>query len=128
MTEKEQLLHYMNLYGNIVFPEKEGGQSETRQEIYSNPAAWMYSMDGIRWRSVPMDIGKINYAKAYFRRIPKGISIGVSNDVKTNPGLYFYSDDNGHSWHKLTVEGFPSGHVWIYHGDHSSTWFRKNTE
>lgn len=125
-SAEDILTEYHSLYGEIVFPDKRHeGQSQIRREIYANPAGWMYSMNGLKWREAPMDIGKIDYPKAYFRRIPEGVTVGVSDEVKQHPGLFEYSNDNGYSWHTLTIDGFPSGHVWIYHGDHSATWFRR---
>ena len=123
---KDDIYRYQKLYGDIVFPDNEGSeQSARRREIYACPVGWMYSFDGLKWRAAPMDIGKIDYPRAYFRRIPTGITVDVSEEVKQNPALFMYSSDNGHSWHDLMVDGFPSGHVWVYHGDHSSKWFRK---
>lgn len=53
----------------IVYPDKKGeGQSETRRSIYSNPNGWEYSYDGIQWEKCPMDIGKISYSRAMFRK------------------------------------------------------------
>ena len=48
----------------------------------------MYSYDGIHWERAPMDIGKIAYKKAFFRRIPKSVTVGVSTDVQKHPELY----------------------------------------
>lgn len=123
---KDDIYRYQKLYGDIVFPDDAGsGQSALRREIYACPVGWMYSFDGLKWRAAPMDIGKIDYPKAYFRRIPTGVTVGVSEEVKRNPALFVYSSDNGYSWHDLVVDGAPSGHVWVYHGDHSAKWFKK---
>lgn len=123
---RDELEKYEELYGDIIFPQKpEGLQSYGRAEVYANPAGWMYSYDGIHWERAPMDIGKIAYNKAFFRRIPKGVTVGVSTDVQKHPELYQYSSDNGYSWHNLRVDDNPSGHTWIYHGNHANIWFAK---
>jgi hypothetical protein len=123
---RDELEKYKELYGDIIFPQNpEGLQSYGRAEVYANPAGWMYSYDGIHWERAPMDIGKIAYKKAFFRRIPKSVTVGVSTDVQKHPELYQYSSDNGYSWHNLRVDDNPSGHTWIYHGDHANIWFAK---
>ena len=38
------------------------------REIWRNPAGWMYSFDGIQWEAAPMDIAKIDYTHALFRK------------------------------------------------------------
>lgn len=78
---------YKAIYGEIVFPDKPGeGQAKKRRDIYANPAGWMYSFDGLRWQTAPMDIGKIDYPRAMFRKIPAGIIVGVNDTVKKSPG------------------------------------------
>ena len=127
-----ELKKYQLLYGDIVFPKNDSrvisyGESnrEKLHEIALNPAGWMYSHDGIHWKAAPMDIGKIDYAEVFFRRIPEGVTIGVSTDVRNHPELYQYSTDNGYSWRNVCIDDYPSGHAWIYHGNHASIWFKK---
>lgn len=77
------LQKYQKVFGEIIFPDESGeGQSDARRKVYANPAGWMYSYDGLRWRTAPVDIGKIAYENAMFRRIPEGIIVGVNEDVK----------------------------------------------
>lgn len=118
--------NYRKVYGDIVFPDMPGeGQSEIRREIYQNPAGWMYSMDGLRWKKAPMDIGKIDYRNAMFRRIPVGVVVGVSKDVSANPQAYDFSTNNGYTWHPLCSSESKTYHHWIFHGNHEHVWFRK---
>lgn len=122
-TDLEQ---YQKHFGNIVFPDPPGeGQSEIRRDIYRNPVGWMYSMDGIRWKKAPVDIGKIDYVNAMFRETPKGVIVGVEKAVRENPENFDFSTDNGHTWRKLYKADFPTGHHWIFHGDHSWVWFKE---
>lgn len=118
--------NYTAVFGDIVFPDKSGnGQSAARREIYANPAGWMFSFDGVKWETAPMDIGKIDYAKAMFRRIPEGIYVGVAEDVKKNPREFLFSSNNGYTWHPLCRDDSNTWHMWIYHGNHKSTWFKR---
>ncbi len=117
---------YTAVFGDVVFPDTKGeGQSQIRRDIYANPAGWMYSFDGIRWVKAPMDIGKIDYARAMFRRIPAGISVGKTEDVLKYPKLYSYSTDNGFSWKPLYNECDSASHIWVYHGQHDWIWFKR---
>lgn len=117
---------YRKCYGNIVFPDSpEEGQSEVRRDIYANPAGWMYSMDGLHWEEAPMDIGKIDYRNAMFRRIPTGVIVGASKAVRDNPQEYNFSTNNGYTWHPLCSDKSDTYHHWIYHGAHKSVWFQK---
>lgn len=121
MTKLER---YEQLYGDILFPA-EVGTAEWRERchIKENPAGkWMYSYDGVRWKTVPMDTGKIAFSTALLRKIPNGVIVGVNNDVKNHPEQFSYSNDNGHTWHILCGE---YSHTWIYHGQHDTTWFKK---
>lgn len=121
-----QLAQYKKVFGDIVFPDTAGeGQSEIRREIYRNPANWMYSMDGLRWKKAPMDIGKIDYRNAMFRRIPVGVVVGVSKDVSTSPQEYDFSTNNGYTWHPLCSNESKTYHHWIFHGNHEHVWFKK---
>ncbi len=82
MQNMTELARYNAIFGDIVFPDQPGeGQSKVRREIYANPAGWMYSMDGLTWEKAPMDIGKIDYPNALFRRIPEGMVVGVNADI-----------------------------------------------
>lgn len=117
--------NYTAVFGDIVFPDKSGnGQSTARREIYANPAGWMFSFDGVKWEAAPMDIGKIDYPRALFRRIPEGVSIGVTEDVKMNPQNYLFST-NGSTWNPLCKPDSSTWHTWIYHGRHNTTWFKR---
>lgn len=122
---KEQLEKYKAVFGDILFPAKPGTEEfAKRRDIQDNPAGkWMYSFDGIEWKTVPQDTGKIDFRNAMLRRIPEGVVVGVTNDVKAHPDQYEYSTDNGYTWHTLCHDYVPFGHVWIYHGN--ATWFRK---
>ena len=71
-----------------------------------------------------MDIGKIAYENAMFRRIPEGIIVGVNEDVKKAPKDFLFSMNNGLSWTPLQEEGCPSSSVWLFHGRHDWVWFR----
>ncbi len=123
--EANLLESYKAIYGEIVFPDKHGeGQTKERRDIYANPAGWMYSFDGLRWKAAPMDIGKIDYPKALFRKIPAGISVGVNESVKEMPENYYFSTDNGYSWTRLYNPKDPNAHNWIYHGHHEWIWFK----
>lgn len=103
------LQKYQKVFGEIIFPdEPENGQSEVRREIYANPAGWMYSHDGLRWRTAPMDIGKIAYENAMFRRIPEGIIVGINEDVKKAPQDFLFSSSVG-----------------VFHGRRDGVWFRR---
>ena len=123
---KEQLEKYKAVFGDILFPAKPGTEEfAKRRDIQKNPAGkWIYSFDGIKWKTVPQDTGKIDFRNAMLRRIPEGAVVGVTNDVKAHPDQYEYSTDNGYTWRDL-CDDVPSGHVWIYHGSHDTTWFRK---
>lgn len=119
------LQKYQKVFGEIIFPDEPGeGQSDARRKVYANPAGWMYSYDGLRWRTAPMDIGKIAYENAMFRRIPEGIIVGVNEDVKKAPKDFLFSTNNGLSWTPLQEEGRPSSSVWVFHGRHDWVWFR----
>lgn len=119
------LQKYQKVFGEIIFPDDPGkGQSDVRRKVYANPAGWMYSYDGLRWRTAPMDIGKIAYENAMFRRIPEGIIVGVNDDVKKAPKDFLFSTNNGLSWTPLQEEGRPSSSVWVFHGRHDWVWFR----
>lgn len=85
----------------------------------------MYSFDGLKWKTVPQDTGKIDFQHAMLRKIPEGVSVGVTADVKAFPNKYEYSTDNGYTWHDLCRDDMLSGHVWIFHGNHDTTWLRK---
>lgn len=123
---EEKLEQYARYFGDIVFPDILGeSPSEKRREIYANPAGWMYSLDGITWKRAPMDIGKIDYPNALFRRIPDGIIVGITADIKKNPDKYQYSNDNGFSWQPVYREDDTSSHHWIFHGRHDRIWFKK---
>lgn len=65
MTAEELLRKYQKVYGEIVFPDDD---INVLQEIWRNPAGWMYSFDGIQWEAAPMDIAKIDYTHALFRK------------------------------------------------------------
>ena len=65
MTAEELLRKYQKVYGEIVFPDDD---INVLREIWRNPAGWMYSFDGIQWEAAPMDIGKIDYTHALFRK------------------------------------------------------------
>lgn len=120
------LQKYQKVFGEIIFPDDPGkGQSDVRRKVYANPAGWMYSYDGLRWRTAPMDIGKIAYENAMFRRIPEGIIVGVNDDVKKAPKDFLFSTNNGISWTPLQEEGRPSSSVWVFHGRHDWVWFRR---
>lgn len=120
------LQKYQKVFGEIIFPDESGeGQSDARRKVYANPAGWMYSYDGLRWRTAPMDIGKIAYENAMFRRIPEGIIVGVNEDVKKAPKDFLFSTNNGLSWTPLQEEGRPSSSVWVFHGRHDWVWFRQ---
>lgn len=112
---------YKHYFGEIIFPE----DTVARHNAYSQPADWMYSFNGLSWRQLPMDTGKIELNKAMLRRKPTNCIIGVTNDVKQHPNQYEYSQNNGESWNDLCPCDNPSGHTWIYHGKHDTTWFRK---
>lgn len=119
------LENYKAIYGEIVFPDKPGeGQAKKRRDIYANPAGWMYSFDGLRWQTAPMDIGKIDYPRAMFRKIPAGIIVGVNDTVKKAPENYYFSTDNGYSWSRVYNPKKPTSHNWIYHGRHEWIWFK----
>lgn len=84
MVMSRKLKQYQAVYGDIIFPDcRSEGQTKTRRDIYANPAGWMYSYDGLHWQMAPMDIGKINYSQAMFRRIPNNVIVGVNEQVKT---------------------------------------------
>lgn len=120
------LQKYQKVFGEIIFPDESGeGQSDARRKVYANPAGWMCSYDGLRWRTAPMDIGKIAYENAMFRRIPEGIIVGVNEDVKKAPKDFLFSTNNGLSWTPLQEEGRPSSSVWVFHGRHDWVWFRR---
>lgn len=125
MNNDERLALYELLYGHILFPGAAPGSDEwhTRREVQANPAGqYMYSYDGLTWKEVPMDTGKISFADALLREIPPGVILGVKAAVQREPSLYEYSRDNGHTWTRLDQE---ANHTWIYHGKHETTWFRK---
>ena len=65
MTAEESLRKYQKVYGEIVFPDDD---INVLREIWRNPAGWMYSFDGIQWEAAPMDIAKIDYTHALFRK------------------------------------------------------------
>ena len=65
MTAEELLRKYQKVYGEIVFPDDD---INVLREIWRNPAGWVYSYDGIQWEAAPMDIGKIDYTHALFRK------------------------------------------------------------
>ncbi len=65
MTAEELLRKYQKVYGEIVFPDDD---INVLREIWRNPAGWMYSFDGIQWEAAPMDIAKIDYTHALFRK------------------------------------------------------------
>ena len=115
-----KLENYRKYFGDILFPD----ELVARREVGKNPANWMYSFDGRAWEPVPMDIGKIDYFNALFRPKPEGCILGITEDIKKNPELYQYSHDNGNTWEDLWCDNYPS-HNWIYHGTHSTTWFRR---
>lgn len=116
---------YREYFGDIVFPDPSGeGQSEVRRNIYANPAGWAYSFDGLRWKTAPMDIGKIDYAKAMFRKIPADVCIGVTENVRKEPKKYSFSLDNGRTWKPLYDHHDQTAHQWVYHGAHEWIWFR----
>ena len=120
------LQKYQKVFGEIIFPDDPGkGQSDVRRKVYANPAGWMYSYDGLRWRTAPMDIVKIAYENAMFRRIPEGIIVGVNDDVKKAPKDFLFSTNNGINWTPLQEEGRPSSSVWVFHGRHDWVWFRR---
>lgn len=123
MDSNALLEQYQNYFGNILFPNTPG-----RRAVEQNPANWMYSYDGFTWKQVPMDIGKIDYNHALYRPKPTNYEIGVTASVKQHPEKYEYSHDNGHTWSSLCVDDNPSGHTWIYHGSHDTTWFRPYTK
>lgn len=124
---QEQLEQYKSVFGDILFPAKPRTQAfMRRREIQENPAGkWMYSFDGLKWKTVPQDTGKIDFLHTMLRRIPEGVSVGVTADVKVSPEQYEYSTDNGHTWRDLCPDDVPSGQVWIFHGNHDTIWFRK---
>ena len=125
-TLQRLLQKYQKVFGEIIFPDDPGkGQSDVRRKVYANPAGWMYSYDGLRWRTAPMDIGKIAYENAMFRRIPEGIIVGVNDDVKKAPKDFLFSTNNGINWTPLQEEGRPSSSVWVFHGRHDWVWFRR---
>lgn len=125
-STSHNLEQYQAVYGDIIFPDQSGeGQSKVRRDIYANPAGWMYSYDGLTWKPVPMDIGKIDYPKAMFRKMPSGISLGTTDDILKNPQMYCYSTDNGNTWKPLREDDNPSSHVWIYHANHDWIWFKR---
>lgn len=119
---QKQLEQYKSVFGDILFPAKPGTQAfMQRREIQENPAGeWMYSYDGLKWKTVPQDTGKIDFLRAMLRRIPDGVVVGVTADVKSSPNQYEYSTDNGNTWRDLC-----SDDVWIFHGSHDTIWFRK---
>ena len=88
----------------------------------------MYSMDGLRWKKAPMDIGKIDYRNAMFRRIPVGVVVGVSKDVSANPQEYDFSTNNGYTWRPLYNSESKTYHHWIYHGVHDWVWFKRKSK
>lgn len=55
-----------------------------------------------------MDIGKIAYENAMFRRIPEGIIVGVNEDVKKAPQDFLFSSSVG-----------------VFHGRRDGVWFRR---
>lgn len=65
MKTEELLKQYQKYFGEIVFPDSD---IRVRREIWANPAGWMYSYDGIAWEQAPMDIGKIDYTHALYRK------------------------------------------------------------
>ena len=65
MTAEELLRKYQKVYGEIVFPDDD---INVLREIWRNPTGWMYSFDGIQWETAPMDIAKIDYTHALFRK------------------------------------------------------------
>lgn len=65
MTAEELLRRYQKVYGEIVFPDDD---IDVLREVWRNPAGWMYSFDGIQWEAAPMDIAKLDYTHALFRK------------------------------------------------------------
>ena len=83
----------------------------------------MCSPDDKTWKQVPEAIEKTDCRNMLFRRKPDGYIIGITEDIRKNPWRYEYSRDNGNTWNDLCSDDYPA-HNWIYHGNHSTVWFR----
>lgn len=117
----DMLKNYIDLYGEIVFP-KDPQIKKIKEEILSMPKKWMVSDDGLHWRDAATadKQKKINWETSFFRKTPKGVTVGVSDEVKKAPGAYQYSINNGYSWIELK-DYCP----WIFHGQHEFMWFKR---
>lgn len=88
---------YKRYFGDVVIP----GDTSQLYDVFKNHKLYMYSLDGVHWKKVPYDIIEKYNKHLIFRKIPCGVTIGITDEIHNSPEKYLFSKDIGHTWEPL---------------------------